>query len=172
MTKINPLLLKGPIVMLADDRRGLLGFLIKSHKHGGNYNHICEINDMGRIASQDFVGFRERSISNYIKPHYFLKFWEVKDMPVEQKESWLAIIQADLDAPWKTRRYDWLGIIGQFLHIRWLQNPHTKYCSERVASHLRIALGMEIPFQPTPSELNELFKKNDKMKVTGYWFDA
>lgn len=167
--KINPLLFKGPIVVIVDDRRSFLGFLIKSHSHG-NYSHIMEINDMGYVASQDFVGFRERPIEDYMKSHHFLKFWEYKDLTEEQKDKWLTLIQADFDAPWKARRYDILGIIGQFFHIRWLQNPHLKYCSERVATHMRMVFGMDIPTQRTPSELNKIFKESGKMKVGGYWF--
>lgn len=168
--KTNPSDIKNlPVIMIVDDRRSLLGFLIKSHSNG-NYNHICKIHKPGLIASQDVVGFRERSVEEYMRPHYFLKFWRYKNVTEEQRKKWLSLIQADLDAPWVRRRYDILGIIGQFLHIRWLQNPHTKYCSERVASQLREIFNMYIPPQPTPSDLNKIFKENDNMEVVGYWF--
>lgn len=170
---IDPLRIKEkdlPLIVLVDDRRSFLGWAIKSHSHG-NYNHICEMHEIGRIASQDFVGFRERDMETYMKPYIFMKFWSYKNLTEKIAKNWKEIIQADLDAPWRARRYDILGIIGQFLHIRKLQNPHLKYCSERVAGHMRMALKMALLPQRTPSELNKFFKTKEEMEVFGYWFN-
>jgi hypothetical protein len=160
---------KLPLIVCVDDRRSLLGFLIKSHS-GGNYNHICEFHQTDLFASQDPQGYREVPISNYIKPYLLMKFWSVKDITDKQKKLWREIIEADLNAPWKFRAYDILGFLGQALNIPWLQNSHKKYCSERVASHLIDVFDMDLPKYPTPSALNEVFKKMPNMEVMGYYF--
>lgn len=158
-----------PLVMLIDDRRGLLGFLIKWHSKG-NYNHICEMHTPGFVASQDPVGFQEKPIEYYMRPFYHIKFWQYKAITEVQRQSWLNTLRAELDAPWRRRRYDFLGIIGQFLHMRWIQNPFIKYCTERVAEHMRNILRLAIPKRRTPSEMNMAFHGIKEMKVFGYWF--
>ena len=155
-----------PWIVLSDDRRGFLGFLIK-HR-GGQYSHIMELHKSGFFASQNFNGFREIPIEKYLKPRYLLKVWRYKDLSEEKKKKWLEEIQKDLSANWFKRHYDLLGIFGQAIGIRWLQNPWAKYCSERVAYRLRRVVKMILPFRRTPSELDAIFKRNDRMEVVGY----
>ena len=157
-----------PLICLADDRRGLLGFFIKSHT-SGNYNHVQEMHEVGQFATQDPVGYREVPLERYLKPFMLLKFWKVKNLTEAQRKFWLEIIRLDLDAPWKDRRYDWIGIFGQILKIPWLNNPHLKYCSERVADHLRKSKIKDLPEHPTPSALNMIFNLNEIFEVYGYW---
>ena len=157
-----------PLVVLCDDRRGWIGFLIKNHS-SGIYSHIMEMVYPFTFASQDFVGFREVDVEYYTKKHMTLKFWLVKDMTVAESKLWTDNVQADLDAPWLNRRYDFLGFIGQLLKIRWLQNSHTKYCSERVADRLRTVFSLDVPKWMTPSEFNDYMGKNDRFECFGYW---
>lgn len=157
-----------PLVCLVDDRRSFLSWIIKAHT-SGNYNHIMEYHRGGYFASQSYRGFREIKIGKYMKSHLFLKFWKVKNLTQDQKEKWESLIRAELRRPWWDRRYDYLGVVGQFLKIRWLNNPWLKYCSERVAEHLRKALGKIVKSHPTPSELDRDFKLQDNMELYGYW---
>ena len=90
-------------------------------------------------------------------------------MTPEQKKKWIGIVRVDLNAPKKFRAYDWLGLIGQLLHIRWLQDKRRRYCSERVAEHLRFALDFKIPKQPSPSEINNVFVDMPDMIIKGYY---
>jgi len=68
----------------------------------------------------------------------------------------LADARRDLADHWWRKLYDWLGIMGQALHISWLQNPLKYYCSERCAKHLRRAAtiaALGLPTQPDPGDL-------------------
>lgn len=172
MNIINPFEIpeeKTPLIMLVDNRRSLIGFLIKNHSKG-NYNHACCMYKPNKIASQDWVGYRERCLIDYMKPHILLKFWAIKDMTFHERAIWRGLMKADLDAPWARRRYDFLGCIGQLLGIPWLQNPHTKYCSEKEALNLRSVFDMDIPKYPTPSSLNKLFHTIPRFELLGYYF--
>lgn len=158
---------KLPIIVLADDRRGLLGFLIKNHS-GGNYNHIQELHRPGYFASQDPVGYHEVPISKYKKPYMLLKFWSYKPLNDLLRVTWKDAIYDDLKND--SKGYDWLGILGHMLNIPWLNNPHLRYCSERVAYHLKtVAPEIFIPRHPTPSEINEIFNATPSMECLGYW---
>lgn len=159
-----------PLVMLLDDRKGFLGFLIKAHSKG-NYNHIAEMHLPGFVASQDPVGFREVRIESYMKPHYHLKFWHYELITEPQRREWIQTIRNELNAPWVRRRYDFLAIVGQMLHIRWIQNPFIKFCCERVAEHMRDMLQLVIPKRRNPSEMNKVFHEIKGMKVLGYYFE-
>lgn len=170
---IDPLALKKrhlPLVVLVDDRRGWLGWLIKAHSKG-NYSHIMEMHEPGFVASQDLTGFKEKSIEDYMKPRYQLKFWRCNDITSVDRLKWANAIHADLQAPWKRRRYDYLGILGHLLGIPWLNNPHIKYCVERVADNLRNVLNMTIPKHQTPSGLNTYFNMSPEMEVLGRWYE-
>ncbi len=170
---IDPLAIKQsdcPLVILLDDRRGLLGFLIKAHSKG-NYSHIAEMHISGFVATQDPVGFREVPIEKYMRPQYHLKFWKYEPITEEQRQDWVNTLKNELNAPWRRRRYDFLGIIGHMLHIRWLNNPFIKYCTERVAEHMRDILQLVIPKRRNPSEMNKVFHEIRGMKILGYYFE-
>ena len=169
---IDPLALKKedlPVIVLVDDRRSLLGWLVKQHSSGG-YNHIMEMHYMQICASQDPVGFREVLIEKYMKPFILLKFYKVKDLTLALKMNWIDAILTDLEEPWYKRRYDYLGIIGHMLRIPWLNNSHLYYCSERVAKHVKEVLNIEFPEYPTPSDINAYLKTDDRFELLGYYF--
>lgn len=164
---INPYEIKKfPVFVLVDDRRSFIGFAIKNHSKGC-YNHIAELFIPDILASQDTVGYRMVNISKYMKKRYMLKFWAYTG---NKKADLIDSIQKDLKSSVVKRRYDFVGILGQLLHWRWLNNPKTYFCSERVSKHLR-AIGMKLPKRPNPSELNRLFKKKKTMVCLGHWFE-
>lgn len=166
---IDPLKIKPedlPMVIVTDDRRGWLGWIIKNHSHG-NYNHIMEMLNPGYVVSQDPGGYKEVPIEKYMKDFIFMKFWKYKDITTEQKKKWFGVVRYDLNQP---SGYDFLGLIGQLLGLRWIQDSRRRYCSERVAEHLRFVLDFQIPKQPTPSDINALLKTIPSMEVYGYHF--
>ena len=159
-----------PLIVLSDDRRGFMAWLIKAHS-SGNYGHVMEMHKTTHFASQGMSGFKEILVKQYLKPYITLKFWQYKDMTQEQKKEWNEDLQLELNEPWWKRRYDFLGIIGQALPFRWtrrINNPWTKYCSERIRN--RVIKILEIYFMPhsTPSEINQEFRKNPRMEVFGH----
>lgn len=169
--RINPLEFPDnlyPIICLCDNRQGFLSWLIKSHS-SGNYNHICELYKKGIVATQNFDGYKEMPIKKYLTKPMFLKFWRI-DMTELQQLTWLKMIRDDLDKVWWKRRYDFLGLIGQALHIRWLQSPFANYCSEKVNSRVRVLFNQCLD-KPTPSEFDTFLKSFPPAKVLGYYFE-
>lgn len=162
-----------PLIVLTDNRRGWIGFLIKQHS-SGNYGHIMEMHKLTHFASQNFSGFKEVPVEKYLKPYITLKFWKYKGMTKGQKADWDDDLDFELSQPWWRRRYDFLGIFGQLLPGRWtrkLNNPATKYCSERVRDRLLEILNIYLPRHSTPSEWNQRFKKEKNMEVLGYMME-
>ena len=160
-----------PLIVLADDRRGFTGWVIKHF--GGNYNHSMEMHKLTHFASQNFSGFKEVPVEEYLKPSITLKFWKCKDVTTEQKENWLADIKFELSEPWWKRRYDYFGIFGQLLSkvhpkLRVLNNPWAKFCSERVRDRIFKVLSIYLLSHLSPAELNSEFKTNQRMEVFGY----
>jgi len=158
-----------PLIVMEEDRRSFLGWAIKDHSKG-NYNHICEMTKPGMVASQDPCGFKEKPIDVYLKPQIFLKFWRYMPLTAQIKETWLSGIDKELKQSGWARRYDFLGILGQAINVRWLQSPWAHYCSERVAEHIQKPLNIDIPKKPTPNDMNMAFNKDARFEVYGYWF--
>jgi hypothetical protein len=158
-----------PVIVLVDDLTSFWGWAIKSHSQG-NYNHAMIMYRPGWVASQDLCGYRKRPITDYLQPHIILKFWK-PFITGQEKEAIIKKILADLKKPWWSRMYDLLGIAGQAIHIRWLQNPWKRYCSERVAEDLMIVDSLKniFPKRPSPSGLNNIFNQNTgQFKLLGY----
>ena len=158
-----------PLIMLVDNRNAFVSWLIKWHTKG-EYNHICEMHRLGFLATQDPIGFHEVPIETYMKKNLFLKFWKFKNITLGQKTDWLHNIVAEIHKPWIKRRYDFVGLIGQLLNIRWINNTWTKYCSEMVRSHILEPLKLNIALHITPSEFNDYFNRDSNFEVYGYWF--
>lgn len=162
---INPHEIKEfPVVILVDNRRSFLGWAIKHHSKGC-YNHAMILYMSDFCASQDAT-YKTVNIIKYLQPYITLKFWAYTG---KKKDELIESIKKDLTSPKAKRRYDYLGILGHLLKLKWLNNPKTYYCSERVAKHLR-DIGMKFPLHPSPSKLNQLFKKKKNMKVIGRWY--
>ena len=171
---INPLNFKDedmPLFVLSDDLRSFIGWGIKAHS-GGNYNHIMIMVKPGYIISQG-VSYKEIPIKEYMKSSQMLKFWKYKNIIEQEKDFILTKAEADLKEPWWKRRYDYLGIVGQFFHIRWLNDPFRRYCSERVAEYLCLIkpIKEKIPKKPSPADLNRLFNQIPEFEVVGYYWE-
>lgn len=162
-----------PLVILIDDKRSFLGFAIKA-RSGGNYSHIMDMYRPGICATQSPLGFKDIKISRYLQPQFQVKAWCYEGATDEQKQAWKDIIKLGLKEPWYKRAYDFLGIIGYLIPgklSRKINIPWLKYCSERVAEHLRAVFNINIPKHSSPVEINKILKKHPKFKVYGYWFE-
>ena len=180
--EINPYSIKAadlPKIILVDDRKSLFGKAIKWHTKE-KYTHVMEMHKEMKVASQDLGGFKERSLEDYLQPHITLKFCSYQDespIAYKKREKWKESIQADLTPPpgffakikhfWQNR-YDFLGIIGQLLGVRWINNPWKKYCSERVARRMRKVLMIFVKLHPRPSEIDDVINSDSRLKVDGY----
>ena len=165
-----------PIIALVDDVRSFIGWGIRAHTNG-NYNHAIILTRPGMCVSQDMTGFTEKSIDKYLVNGMMLKFWTIRNLTEDEKNSILVAISKRLALPWWRRGYDFLGtFVGQLIHVKWLQNPFAEFCSEEVNDDFIVpvkrteVMGIK---EPSPSELNQYFVENpDIMQCLGYfWVD-
>ena len=160
-----------PIIIFEEDRQGLFGWAIRWHEKD-NYNHVEIMVSLGRVASQDPKGYKEYPIENSMQKRVFMKFWQFSPIDLTEIDIIRQQVNKDLNKPWWARRYDFLGIVGQAVGLRWIQSPWGKFCSESVATNLRLIprLQVIIPKRPNPAELNKIFKTMSEMKLLGYWW--
>jgi hypothetical protein len=162
------------MIVLADDLRGFIGWAIKAHTNG-SYNHAFIIHKQGLCVSQDFGAFNEKSIEKYMIPGIMLKFWRIKDLTPMDKFDIRDSIEKRLALPKWKRGYDFLGVlIGQFFHLKFIQNPFQLYCSEEVDADYLRKIQPPIPWLikfPNPSEINtELAGHLEESECPGYYW--
>jgi len=155
-----------PLIVLSDHSSGFVQWAIKSRTKG-NWNHAMVCLKQGTFDSQGNL-FSRIPMSRYMTEHSRLKFWKIKDLTVEQKALIRLRIIKRLNLPWWKRRYDYSGILGQFLGLRWINNPFTAYCSEQVRQDFLENI-VTIAKHPSPADLNRRFKRHPWMEVYGIW---
>jgi len=172
MSLINPLDIKEedlPLIVLADNLRSFIAWGIRKHTKG-QYVHIMSMHRTGFFASQGWM-YKEVPIRTYMEKGYRLKFWKCKNLTTEAREEWLNMIETELKAPWWERKYDIGGIFGQLIFLRFINNPFTRYCSERVAPKIRKFFRIVLRKHPSPSDCNKaLTTSPDKAEVLGHYF--
>lgn len=159
-----------PFIILVDDLRGFIGWAIKWHCNG-NYNHIMTATELNFVESQGFFMYEKIKLERYLKPGLMLKFWKIK-LNRDEIELFNKRISEDLKQPWYRKLYDFPGILGQALRIRFLQSPFQSYCSERVANELRVIPRIKnlIPVRSSPAMLNITFNQYpDVFDCVGYY---
>ncbi len=171
---VNPLELKQedmPVVVLSDDRRGLIPWAIKAHTHG-NYNHIMLMVTPKFFFTQGIL-LSNVPVEKYMKDFSFLKFYKLL-IPQELKDIIIEQAKADLKKPWWKRLYDGLGIFGQLLPGKWgriINIPGLNFCSEDTRNRL-YRVGFKYPVRPNPAEMEALLSKDPNAQLLGYWFNA
>lgn len=158
-----------PVFIQAGDMRSFLGWGIKMRTKS-NFNHSMVSRKIGYVCSQSWT-YKEIPIERYMKPYIILKFWTCKDMTDEEYKQIYDKIVRDLSLPWWKRMYDFPGIIGQAIGLRWINIPGLKYCSERVSSKVRILIPT-LGKHPTPEDIDTAFKKSPRFECIGYWLDT
>jgi hypothetical protein len=158
-----------PMVVFSSQAINFISWLIR-WKTKGEYNHVMFMITPDTFASQGLT-FDRVNIKEYLKPFNKMKFYKFKNLPAEKRIMLYDIINKRLALPWHKRRYDFLGIIGQALGIRWLNNPWMFFCSEQVVNDLKQAKIMELPAKANPEEINEMFKKRDDVEYYGHWWN-
>lgn len=168
---INPLEIQSPclpMVVFVDDRNSWLSWKIKNHTKS-TYNHVMLFHKPGIVASMNPGGYREESIEKWLKENITLKFWSICLTP-DKREKILSVIDKKIKEFNKKPfgQYDYLGIVGQFIKIPWIQNPWKEFCSENVAAILR-ELGFNIPAHDSPGDLNKILHSIPEFKEYGYY---
>ncbi len=182
--QLDPLIIPGedfPLIVFSDYTSGLVEFAIK-WKTKGEYNHVMYALRPGFFASQGNT-YSEVSLDRYMKDGNRLKFVEVLGLTAVQRKLIVASIKAKIKLPWYKKMYDWIGIAGQAIGVKWINTPGLEYCSEDVPQHLKYMAekGLPensalrsviswIPKHTSPAELNTYFKKYpDFFRVYGRW---
>jgi len=167
---IRPKLIMGedlPLIVLSDHSSGFIQWLIK-WRTKANYNHVMSMLWPGGFVSQGNT-FSGISLNRYMTPNSRLKFWKIKDLTKEEEKLIYDRIRRRLDRPWWKRGYDHVGVLGQALGLRFINNPWAPYCSEQVKKDFLDDIIGGIRKHPSPKDLNELFKKHPRMEVYGRW---
>lgn len=154
-----------PILVLSDDVRDPVSFVIKVHDKG-NYGHTMWWIEPEVLASQGGL-YKRVPLEKYLSGRHRLKFWQ-PNLTGSEKIELIRTINAKLDQPWWFRTYDYVGIFGQLVRLKSIQIPFQNYCSERDARYIRKYIP-EIPLRPSPSELNRACEKIKKMKYYGHF---
>ena len=156
-----------PVVVLSCDMIGFIPWAIRAVTKD-NYNHIMEAHRYGHFASQNFL-YSDVPFESYMNVNHKLKVWTIKDITETERLRWKLAIKRDLAQPWYLRLYDFLGVVGHLLHVRWLNVPYRNYCSERVQKHLEEVFGFDIIKHATPAEIDDFLEKHDRGVLLGVW---
>jgi len=159
-----------PMLVLSDNVHSLLAQQIRSHTKGF-YNHAMWMRKPGYVVSQNWT-LNEQPISRYVDSKHRLKFWYNPEWVRDRRGTvWLIDKRIDnvLAESWWKRTYDFLGIIGQALRMKGLNNPKRRYCSEVVAEWLTLLEPSFSLKHPSPAEINEWCNANPQMKCAGIW---
>jgi len=151
-----------PMLVLSDNVWSWISWRIKGHT-SGHYNHAMWLLDPAHVASQGWR-FRMGALRPYLNGRYRLKFWRNPNWTPEQRLELRAGLLRDLRAG---GRYDWLGIIGQRLGLRWINFTNRSYCSEQAGKVLGLVEPTFRVEHPSPADLDKWCKDSPQMKVWG-----
>src|SRR3990167_1684869 len=158
-----------PVFIQSADTRSFLAWGIRERTKS-NWNHSMVLYKKGRVVSQGWF-LKEIDIGEYMKPGGLLKFWICGDITTKERTAIMFKIAARLKLPKLRRRYDVLGIVGQFFGLRWFNIPWLNYCSEFIRT-LVLVLFADVRGEPTPEDIDSLFKSKDRMKLLGYYINV
>jgi hypothetical protein len=145
-----------PMMVFSDNLRSLISWGIKMHEKG-NYNHAMWYLGNGKVASQNLL-FEIEPIKNYWSKCR-LKFWHAPLWSREMRRKIKREIIYDTNKRWYKRLYDPLAIVGQALHLDWLQTPGFDICSDK-AKYLAILDPLYDLEHPDPEDVNRWLEKN------------
>jgi hypothetical protein len=150
-----------PMFVLSDNLRSLISAGIKKHEKG-SYNHAMWYLGNGIIASQNLL-FQTEHIRNYWNKCR-MKFWYCPLWSGEERRILKAKILADTQKPWYRRIYDPVAILGQLVHLDWLQIPGLDICSDkgRYLGEFDPTYNLK---NPDPEDINKWLETNPRYKV-------
>lgn len=160
-------------IMLVNNSRDFVSWGIKDDT-ASNYSHAgTQRTPLGFDSQEMFQLFKNVPIKNYMIPSNMLKFWSINNLTQEEWQMLNSAVQADLDAPWYKKIYNYIGIIGQFTKFTWISMPGTYFCSQRVAKYLRMLsrFSAVLPENVSPGFEDAFFNAHPELVTCiGYWF--
>jgi hypothetical protein len=157
--------------ILCNDAQGMLGWFIKWYTKG-NYCHAMLTRRPSFVCTQNDV-YKEVPLQAYLNRAEGLKFWSINNLTVQEFNLIYNAIDVDLKKPWWNRMYNYLGLVGQALHIPGISMPGQDICSQRDASYLRLLprLATVVPEHPSPADLDSIFTGNPGLfTCLGYYW--
>ena len=140
LNRFQMITIEGPCIVLTDNLFARIASIIrrwqpqpKSHKMG-YYSHGMWLIAPGTLVSQDPSGTKIRQLSDFLKGRHRVKVVWNPNWTDHEKVVLRAAARA---TRLKKQRYDFLGILGQLLHLPWLQSRQRAFCIEHVLSILR-----------------------------------
>ena len=153
-----------PYIVLASHSTNLISWAIR-WRTKGSYNHGMWLFKKGTVASQDMT-YAEKPIKKYMKKGFKLKIIKIKN---PKKEVIIERIERRLKLPWWKTLYDFMGILGQAIGIKKLNNPYKDYCIESLIKDLLLII-KGIPIQSSPEDINVLTSKDtDNFEYVGHY---
>lgn len=158
LSREDMLKIEGPAIVLTDEYFSWVGCVIRTiqsrHHKTGYYNHCMILRKPGVVASQNWT-LHWGKLSDYLKGRHRVKVWGWRNL--DPAKRFLLERRIDEDVA-EGGRYDWLGILGVWFGMRWLNCPGRSYCSEHVAATMRtVDFCMKLE-HPTSSELDAWLK--------------
>lgn len=155
---------QGPMLVLSDNLESAVSYGIKRHT-SGRYNHAMWLHRQWVFATQG-GRFEEVPITDFLAGKHRLRFWHNPAWTREQKGAILADVERKLA---QRGRYDWLGVVGQFLKMRWINFSGRDYCSESAGETLSVAEPTFAMRHPSPADLNRWCKDHPQMVTAGIY---
>ncbi len=161
-------------IVLVNSSRDFVSWGIKSDTNS-NYNHamtqrsplLLDCQEMGSL-------FKTVPTKQYMVPANILKVWSIDNLTIEEWEMLYNAVSKDLNGPWWTKVYDYLGIVGQFLGLSWISMPGTYFCSKRVCKYLRLLprFASLLPENVSPGFEDTFFNAHPELvSCVGYWWE-
>jgi hypothetical protein len=117
----------------------------------------------GKFLSQDLI-LHEVPAEKYLKGEHQLKFWSSSEWTKNDRRLLIEDLENELKKPWWNHRYDVLQLIGIKFHLRLLQIPWMRICSDW-GDRLKIVDPSFTGCHLTPGEINRWC---DGREIDGY----
>ena len=169
-----------PMLVFSDKTsRDFISTIIKLRHKNSTVNHVMWLYSPDKFASQNNT-YALVDTAQYMREGNRLLFFELIGFTPIQKRIILKSIERKLALPWYKKAYDYVGILGQALGIKWINISGLNYCSESVISDIKKAAdaGSEeiskiidgIGRHMYPDEMKDYLEKFDgQFKLAGYW---
>lgn len=173
-----------PTIVLCNQANSFVGWLIDTRTQIPglfSLDHAMLSKDQGRFVRQDFTGYHDIPMEDYMIYGSRLYFVTLVNSNPEFIEAFNASVEARLAAKWYEKGYDFLGIFGQIIGQNWIHTPGLRYCSVDVIRHLVNACPKlpkadqliinNIPPQSNPEFLGEVIVTNPAVFNVKYFYD-
>lgn len=173
-----------PLIVLCNQTNSPIGWLIDFRTNiKGLFplDHAQLSKDQGRFVRQDFTGFHDIPMEDYLIPGGQLYFVELVNSNPEFVAAFRASVEARLQAPFWEKGYDYVGIFGQAIGVPWIHTPGLRFCSVDVIRHLVNACPKlpkedqliinNIPPESNPEGFGEIIVSNPKTFNIKYAWD-